>query len=137
VLPITNFTYLPNPFMAFYSYLESMSANPYPERALMTVMRITTGMSADRALQKTVIPAGRERTPAPTMDFTRLNVRLVMEALPLPASPVVEEDSSSLPSAGMLGVAVLWSRWVRLVLLWETTGDSCLGTAVTDDKIGQ
>ena len=89
----------------------------------MTVMMITEGMSADGALLKTVIPAEREKTPAPTMDFTRLKVRLVMEALPLPASPVVEEDSSSLPSAVMLEVAVLWNKWVRLVLLWETKGD--------------
>jgi len=94
-------------------------------------------MSADGALPKTVIPAGRERTPVPTIDFARLKVRLVMEAFPFLASPIVEEDSSLLPSAVMLRVTVLWNRWVRLVLLWETLGDSCLGTVVTDDKTGR
>ena len=102
----------------------------------MTVMRITAGMSTDRVLTKTVITMGRERTPTPTMDFARPMFRLVMETLPLPASPVVEEDSSLLPSAVMLRVSILWYRQARFVLLWDTTYDSCLGTVVTDDKTG-
>ena len=48
------------------------------------------GIIAEGAFPKEAIPAGRLNTPAPTILFTKLNVRLAMDASP----PFVEEDSS-------------------------------------------
>lgn len=50
--------------------------------APMAVMSVTAGMTADGALPNAAIPAGRERTPAPTIDFTRLNISLDIVAVP-------------------------------------------------------
>lgn len=48
----------------------------------MSAMRMVAGMSAEGALPKADIPAGRERTPAPTMHLTRLKISSGMVAVP-------------------------------------------------------
>ena len=54
----------------------------------MAAMRPTAGIAPDGALEKAAIPAGRDRTPAPTMDLTRLKISSGMVAVPPPTERV-------------------------------------------------
>lgn len=56
----------------------------YPDKMPMVAMRMVAGRTADGALPKDAMPAGRESTPAPTIDFTRLNTWLDMVDVPSP-----------------------------------------------------
>ena len=48
----------------------------------MLEMRYTAGITADGEFANAAIPDGRLSTPAPTMFFTRLNMRLCIVAVP-------------------------------------------------------
>jgi len=50
-------------------------------------MTTVAGTSAAGESPKAATPAGRDRTPEPTHDFTRLNVLEVSDALPLSPPP--------------------------------------------------
>jgi hypothetical protein len=55
-----------------------INANPYAEIEPIRVISNTAGTIAEGALPNAAIPAGKDSTPAPTMDFTRLKMSFVM-----------------------------------------------------------
>mmetsp|Transcript_8563 Transcript_8563/g.18256 ORF Transcript_8563/g.18256 Transcript_8563/m.18256 type:complete len:83 (+) Transcript_8563:1255-1503(+) len=60
----------------------------------MEAMRAIAGNMADGALPKAEIPAGKLKTPAPTIDLTKLKISLGMVAVP----PDATEESPTSPS---------------------------------------
>jgi len=54
----------------------------------MVAISSMAGSTADRALPNAAMPAGRDRTPTPTIAFTRLNTSLGMVAVPPPIGVV-------------------------------------------------
>lgn len=72
-----------------YAHTFPIIANPNPDSAPMTAMSATAGRTAERADPNAAIPAGRERTPTPTMALTRLKTSVGMVAVPDPVAVVV------------------------------------------------
>jgi len=64
------------------AHTRPMSEKQYPETPPMSAMRMDAGSTAEGALAKAAIPAGRESTPAPTMLLIRLKISLDMVAVP-------------------------------------------------------
>jgi hypothetical protein len=58
-----------------------IKANPYPDKTPMVAMSMTAGMTALGASPNMAIPAGNDNTPAPTIDLTKLKIKLGIVAV--------------------------------------------------------
>jgi hypothetical protein len=68
-----------------------MRPKPYELRHPIPMISATAGRTALGALPNAAMPAGIARTPAPTMDLTKLKISCEMVAVP---SPTYEEEGS-------------------------------------------
>jgi hypothetical protein len=72
-----------------------ISPNPYELRHPMPMISATAGMTALALLPNAAMPAGIAKTPAPTMDLTKLKTSCEILAVPPPVDD--EEDGSRAP----------------------------------------
>lgn len=93
----------------------------------MIAMRARAGTSADGASPNAAIPAGRDKTPTPTMALTRLKISDATVAVPLPTA-----TTGALPLAPcalrgdlgrVLGGALALDPPRSVTMGWATSGD--------------
>ena len=63
-----------------YEQILPIRENPYGLKIPIPMTSMVDGNSADGALPNAAIPAGRPRTPAPTIDLTKLKISFGIEA---------------------------------------------------------
>mmetsp|Transcript_1559 Transcript_1559/g.2653 ORF Transcript_1559/g.2653 Transcript_1559/m.2653 type:complete len:103 (+) Transcript_1559:1313-1621(+) len=93
-------------------------------------IKATAGSTAEGAFPNAAIPAGRDSTPAPTIDLTRLKISLGMVAVPVPAVEALLSAAASSSSAMRNGANGAFLA-VESEMMEDDTADEEDRTAVT------
>jgi len=101
-----------------YAHTLPIIENPNPDSAPMTAIRATAGRTAERADPNAAIPAGRERTPTPTIAFTRLNTSVGMVAVPPLVGGGSVFEGALLPPRILRTVDEEEARWWMVCRWW-------------------
>mmetsp|Transcript_35577 Transcript_35577/g.86098 ORF Transcript_35577/g.86098 Transcript_35577/m.86098 type:complete len:268 (+) Transcript_35577:674-1477(+) len=99
-----------------YAQHRPINANPYPDNAPIIEISATAGTTADGALANAAIPAGRLRTPAPTIPLTKLKQSCVTVA---PSVASSDDDDFSVPSSSPATAAAAASDDMDSIKLFE------------------
>ena len=105
-----------------YAQQRPMRAKPYPESPPMMAIKATAGITALGADPHAAIPAGRLRTPAPTMPLIRLKINSVTvapDSLSVEGELLLSPSSAGIAASEVMRTDVRWYFCSWSLLPWD------------------